>query len=497
MASRSERTLGALAFTATLAPGAAAQAEPAPVPPVPPVEEPPAVEEPRRTFMHGLAARGLHDVTNERWNVYGQLSLIGHGKAPFSAPYTNLNGSTKSLLPTAEGSWTGTFTAYLGARLWPGAEAYVVPEIISERPLSNLSGLGGAIQNAELQKGGLPAPTLYMSRVFLRQTFGFGGGRVVKESGPMQLGTTVDARRLVLSLGKFSTIDFLDKNSFAGDIRRQFLSLAHMTHASWDFATDARGYTWGLAVELYLGDWALRFAHTTVPVDPNMLEIDFRFWKYFGDQLELEHVHTIAGQRGAVWLLGYRNYQNMGRFDDAVAAFEADPSKNAAACTSFHYSSTNATAPDLCWVRKPNAKVGIGINLEQAIGDDIGLFFRGMYSDGQTEVYAYMPADRSISFGGIARGTHWRRPGDTLGVAGGVSWISGAHAAYLGKGGIDGFIGDGRINAAAETTFEVFYSLRVLQPLWVTVDFQHVEHPAYNADRGPVNLFGGRLHAEF
>jgi hypothetical protein len=30
----------------------------------------------------------------------------------------------------------------------------------------------------------------------------------------------------------------------------------------------------------------------------------------------------------------------------------------------------------------------------------------------------------------------------------------------------------------------------------LTLDVQHVRHPAYNADRGPVTVFGLRLHAE-
>jgi hypothetical protein len=255
-------------------------------------------------------------------------------------------------------------------------------------------------------------------------------------------------------------------------------------------------------VEVYLDDWALRFAHTTVPVNPNDLTIDFRFWKYFGDQAEIEHNHKIFGQRGAIRLLGYRNLQNMGRFDDAIAVHRADPAKNAATCTSFHYDpppgvAPNATAPDLCWVRRPNVKLGIGINLEQAITDDLGVFVRGMYSDGKTEVYAYMPADRSVSFGALAKGTWWHRPDDSFGVAGGASWISKDHADYLNQGGIDGFIGDGKLTQAAEGTFEVFYSLKLLPPLWLSADYQHVIHPAYNADRGPVDIAGGRLHAEF
>ncbi len=31
----------------------------------------------------------------------------------------------------------------------------------------------------------------------------------------------------------------------------------------------------------------------------------------------------------------------------------------------------------------------------------------------------------------------------------------------------------------------------------LTFDYQFVDDPAYNADRGPVHIFAGRLHAEF
>jgi hypothetical protein len=84
-----------------------------------------------------------------------------------------------------------------------------------------------------------------------------------------------------------------------------------------------------------------------------------------------------------------------------------------------------------------------------------------------------------------------------VGAAFGVSWISKEHAAYLAQGGVDGFIGDGKIYQAAESVLEVFYSFNVMKSLWLSADYQHISNPAYNADRGPVDIFGGRLHAEF
>jgi hypothetical protein len=514
------RHLSALLLAASLLSPLPAHAQPAEAPPPPravaaeapgPKRSPPldrdalAAPEPaedKLDFMRALARRGLHDLQNERWNAYGQITLIGQAKPAFGARYSNVDGTPYSLMRAAEGSFTGSATLFLGARLWPGAEVYVVPEVISERPLSGLHGLGGIIQNAELQKGGSAAPTVYLSRAYLRQTIDLGGARVARRSDALALGATLGARRLVFTVGNFSVLDFLEKNSYSGDLRRQFLNMAFLTHAAYDFAADARGYTWGAVAELYLDDFAVRAAHIVAPRDPNQLPLDFRFWKYFGDQVEVEHRHVVFGLPGVVRVLGYLNRENMGRFDEALAAQRADPAKNATTCTSFSYvpagaGAGNATAPDLCWARRPNYKLGVGVNVEQALSDDVGAFFRAMYSDGRTEVYSYTATDRSLSLGLLLKGTPWHRPGDSAGLAFGLGWISEAHVAYLNAGGIDGFIGDGRIRPAPESAFEIFYSLNLVPSLWLSADFQHLTNPAYNAERGPVEIIGGRLHSEF
>jgi hypothetical protein len=447
--------------------------------------------------MKLLTEHGLHDIEDESWNAYGQFTYISSWKPTFPAPYTNANGSINSLVRDAERSFTGTATLYFGVRLWRGGEAYVVPELIAERPLSQLRGLGGAIQNFELQKGGTETPQLYRSRAFIRQTFGLGGQRVGKESSPMQLGTVYDSRRLVVTLGNFSILDVLDKNAFDIDPRQGFFSLAFLTHPAYDFASDSRGYSWGGVAELYWDDWAARFGRITPPKDPNQLPVDFRLGRYYGDQMEVEHKHQVFGQAGIVRALAYRNRENMGRFGDAVAAFKAEPQKNATTCQGFNYGSGNASAPDLCWVREPNAKVGVGLFVEQFIARDIGVFFRGMVSDGQTEVYAYTSTDRSTTSGALAKGSLWSRPTDIAGVGVNLGWISPAHAQYLRLGGIDGFIGDGNLNPAMEGALDLFYSVNLRRSLWLSGDYQRVINPAFNADRGPVNIFSARIHAEF
>ncbi|WP_225893039.1 MULTISPECIES: carbohydrate porin [unclassified Methylomonas] len=457
----------------------------------------PAADDGNFSFMQLLADHDLHDMVDEHWNAYGQATYISSWKPAFPAQYTNLNGTPHSLLPNAERSFTGTVTAYFGLKAWQGGEIYLAPEMISELPLSDLKGLGGSIQNFELQKSGSVSATWYKSRFYLKQTFNLGGDNHAVSSGPLQLAGNADSRRLVITGGNLSILDIFDKNSYAADLRQQFLNMAFLTNAAYDFAADARGYSVGLAAEYYFDDWTFRLGRFATPQNPNDLPLDFRMFKYYGDQMEIEHRHSLFKQPGAVRLLAYRNRERMGRWDEAIAAYQANSAQNAANCTSFNYDSTNSSAPDLCWVRKANIKTGIGINLEQQLIDGVGVFLRGMVSDGKTEVYSYTSADRSLSFGSLIGGDSWGRHYDALGVAYACSWISAGHAEYLRLGGVDGFIGDGNLRYRPEQVVDIYYKLRLLPSAWMTLDYQHIANPAYNADRGPVDVYGVRAHFEF
>jgi high affinity Mn2+ porin len=467
------------------------------------VAEPSGREDEAFDFMNYLAHRGVHDLDEEPWNAYGQVTDIWSLKLASHETYHGAN----SLSSGQEVSFTETATLFAGMRLWPGAQYYLVPEIIAEKalagsdPPASLVGLGGVIQNFELQKQGLSTPVPYVARDYLRQTIDLGGDLTQTTSDPMQLGRKDRKRRIVLTLGNFSVLDFFDKNDTTGDLRKSFFNMAFLTYAAFDFAADARGYSWGGIAEIDWDDWAARVGRMAPPKLPNQLPLDFNVFRHYGDQAEIEHHHTIGGQDGAVRVLGYRNVEVMGRFADAIAVYKANPFEDAAnaaaSCANDPYSAGNGNAPDLCWVRRPNVKMGAGVSVEQAITDDIGAFFRGMYSDGQTEVYSFTSTDRSISVGSLMTGRRWKRGRDTLGLGYSAGWISSVHAQYLGLGGIDGFIGDGKIHQAPEQVLEAFYSLSMGSSSWFSFDYQQIWNPAYNADRGPVTIFGARIHAEF
>ena len=187
-------------------------------------------------------------------------------------------------------------------------------------------------------------PQIYKSRLFVKQTIGFGGKSIVTESGPLQLGTHYDSRKLVFAAGNFTILDFFDTNAFDVDPRQGFLGLGFMTYGAYDFASDARGYSYGGIAEFHWDDWAVRVGRITPPKQPNQLPVDFRLLKYYGDQAEVEHKHSIHGQEGMVRVLAFRNHENMGRFSDAIAALKPTFKER----NHLHHlrpGSNNATAP--------------------------------------------------------------------------------------------------------------------------------------------------------
>ena len=114
-----------------------------------------------------------------------------------------------------------------------------------------------------------------------------------------------------------------------------------------------------------------------------------------------------------------------------------------------------------------------------------------------TETHAFTEADGSLSTGILVNGTAWKRPEDSIGVAYMRSTLSADRKAFLAAGGTSFFIGDGALNYRPETILETFYSVAIRKGVWITADYQRIQNPAYNADRGPVNVIAFRFHTEF
>jgi high affinity Mn2+ porin len=404
---------------------------------------------------------------DEAWNAHGQATYVWQAKPAFDAAYTG----PASLAPWRETGYSFSATAAFGVRPWAGAELYLDPEVVQGKALSGLHGFGG-MTNGEQQKTSGTSPTFYRARLFLRQTWNLGGGMQAVASDMNQLAGSVASRRVVLTAGNLAVSDLFDANSQAHDARSQFLNWALVAHGAWDFAADARGYTWGAALEYYDGDWAVRAGRFMLPRESNGLPLDPRIFKHHGDQAELEHHHVWFGQPGTVRVLAFRDRARMGSFRDALAA---------------------GATPDVATVRRERSKTGFGLGLDQALTGSVAMFARASRNDGQSETYAFAEIERSLSVGATLQA----RGSDTLGVAFVRNGLSQAHRDYLAAGGIGAFIGDGRLDYRPEQIAETYYKIGLGRYAALSLDWQHIANPAYDGARGPVDVYGVRLHGQY
>lgn len=408
------------------------------------------------------------------FELHAQATYAQQFKPSFNALYSGPN----SLSASRETSYTFTGTLYLGARLGEATEFYFNPEFVQGRAFSGLHGVGG-FTNGEIQRGTGPELKGYRARLFLRHTWNLGGEPEAQESGQNQISARYSAERVVLTAGNISVLDVFDAMDYSRDARTQFMNWSSLTYGAWDFPADARGYTWGAAVEYITAGWQARAGRFLVPVESNGLRLDRDFMQRYGDVAELEVPYKLAGRPAIVRGLVFRNRVVAGAFDDAIALGAA-----------------TAAAPDLSLVRRLQTKAGFGLGTQVALSEYVGAYARAGWSDGRTETFMFTEIDRSLAAGTLLKGAGWGRPDDSAGIAAYVNGLSRPHRDYLAAGGAAFFLGDGRLNYATERIVETFYSLGVAKGVWLSLGYQYLANPGYNRDRGPANFVGFRVHAE-
>lgn len=412
---------------------------------------------------------------DQRFAIHAQSTFTAQGTPGFASPYAGANSLAPSQLKE-----TFDVTAYLGARLWRGAELWANPEIDQGFGLSGTMGVAG-FPSGEALKVGKANPYFKLPRAFLRQTIALGGEATPVEAAANQLAGSQTANRLVITLGKFGVVDVFDTNAYAHDPRGDFLNWSVVDTGTFDYAANAWGFTFGGAAEWYQGAWTLRaglFDLSRVPNQP-ALEIDFSQYQING---EVEHRHTLAGHPGAVRVGAFFTRGRLTRLADAIAFYDA-----------------NDTIPaDLTPLRRPTDKWGIQLNAEQEVSATLGLFLRAGYGDGKVEADDFTDIDRTAAIGGQLKGAGWGRADDRIGLAGVVNGISKLHQQFLADGGLGVLVGDGALpHPGSEWIIESYYDWQAIKGVNLTADYQFIANPGYNRDRGPAHVFALRLHGAF
>ncbi|MFZ2159017.1 MAG: carbohydrate porin [Bradyrhizobium sp.] len=414
----------------------------------------------------------LSDPESDRWEIHGQTTYLPQGYPRFRAPYTGTNSFTPA--PQAQATWSNGL--YLNARLWEGGEVYYNPELLQGFGLNNTVGAAG-FPSGEAQKSNFPYPHYNTSRLFLRQTFGFGGEQEELASGPGQLANKVDVSRLTLQAGKFAVMDVFDGNSYAKDTRKDFMNWSMWAPGAFDYSADKVGLTYGATAELNQKQWALRAGYFLMQSVSNANSFDTKVFERGTYAIELETRYSLFSQPGKLRTIAWFNSANSGSYRETLnnPAFDLD----------------------IAQTRRGRVKYGYVVSFEQALNDQVGLFGRWSWNDGRTEIMAFTDIDASLSLGASIKGAKWGRPDDVIGIGGAINALSRDHRDFVAAGGLGVLIGDGALNYRRERVLETYYAYALNKQLTLTADYQLITNPAYNADRGPVHIFSGRFHGEF
>jgi high affinity Mn2+ porin len=401
------------------------------------------------------AQDGAHDtsvpvaIDLERWNLYWQATSIGQYHGSFPALY----GGPLSLSDKPERDVSLTTTVFFGLRITDNTQLYFDPEIAGGKGFSNVDGLANASN----------------------------GERESVESDENQLGGSRPETRYTIVAGRFTLTDYFDNNDYTHDPRTQFLGWAVMYNGAWDYPADTRGYTWGWVHEFHTKRWSLRYASAAEPKVANGGRFDRRLFRDRGDVVEGEIRYHARSHPGVLRLLSYMNHTDSGSYGKALQLAAA-----------------THTTPDINNVLQVGTlKYGFGVNVQQEIVKNVGVFSRLGWNDGKTEDFAFTAIDRLATGGVSVSGKLWNRPEDTLASEFTASGLSAVHALYLERGGLDFLIGDGGLNYRPEYSWETYYNARILKGFFAALDAQHIANPAYNHDRGPLWAYSLRLHVEY
>ena len=423
----------------------------------------------------------------QNWNFHLQNTDIVQGNFGFRSKYSG----PYSLKSTGEAKETVTLDLFFGKRLGRGLEGHADLLMWQGNGLSKTLGIE-AFPNGDAYKLGTDVPNYTFARLFLRKTIGFGGPQEDVPDTQLTLAGKQDISRLTITAGRFAVIDVIDNNAYASDPHTQFQNWAMAGNLAWDYAADSVGYAPGIVFDYNQSDWALRYGWSLFSSVQNGFTGEDRILMYpsrgaFGPidkqwamYSEYERRYSIKKHPGKIRFLAFLNQAKMTSNRQATAILLAKgPGADISAAQAYRF------------------KYGFGLNWEQEVAKNVGVFSRLSWNDGLEQAWAYNDANISGSLGVSVNGDAWRRPGDTFGVGGVVSGASPSQKDYLNAGGIGILAGDGKLTYGPEQLIETYYDYQITRGVHIALSYQFVTNPAFNRDRGPVSIFGLRFHYGF
>jgi len=419
---------------------------------------------------------------NSLYWLSGQANIIFQGRLPFHSPYEGTNSFRSSA--EYKTSLVGTlYTALRRNRSDRFNTDFIFDiEIAGGRGLSEALGLAG-FTNLDVVRNPSLGSTPYIARYQIHQVFGLTNVTLPQEQNQFALAANVPVRRVEFRIGKMTLPDFFDVNSVGSDAHLQFMNWTIDNNGAWDYAADTRGYTVGGMVEYDDRSWSLRYGIFAMPTVANGIDMDWAFSRAHGQNGEFELRRGILPSRnGATRVLFFANRAHMGSYREAVNAFLDGTDSTPTITNHEHFGAL---------------KYGVGLNTEQELTQDLRVFGRFGWNEGQHESFAYTEVDQTVEAGFDYAGTSWHRPQDKVALAVVSNAIKRDHQNYLRLGGLGFLLGDGNLNYGRETIVESYYNWHAWHGLFYALDVQHISNPGYNRDRGPAWVGSIRAHVDF
>ncbi|MBS1802095.1 MAG: carbohydrate porin [Acidobacteria bacterium] len=420
--------------------------------------------------------------TDGRYWFSGQANVIFQGRLPFHSLYEGPNTFRNS----AEYKTSTLETLYTAIRR-NGSTRYNTDfifdlEAAGGRGLSEALGLAG-FTNLDVVRNPNLGSKPYIARYGIHQVIGLSDKTERQEASMFAPASEVPERRIEFRAGKLTLPDFFDLNSVGSDSHLQFMNWTVDNNGAWDYAADTRGYTVGGMAEYNDRAWSIRYGLFAMPTVANGIDMDWAFSRAHAQNGEVELRESWVPQRkGITRVLFYANRAHMGEYREAVRAYlDGDDPK-----------------PTITSHERYGAlKYGVGYNTEQELTENLRVFGRFGWNEGQHESFAYTEVDQTVETGADYSGARWHRPQDKAAIAVVSNAIKRDHQNYLKLGGTGFLLGDGRLSYAREGIAESYYTLHAWRGLFYSADVQHIDHPGYNRDRGPAWVGAVRAHVDF
>ena len=125
---------------------------------------------------------------------------------------------------------------------------------------------------------------------------------------------------------------------------------------------------------------------------------------------EFERRYSVNTHPGAIRFLAYLNRADMFSYSGAIPILKA-----------------NGVGADVSAASAYRSKYGFGLNWEQEIAKNVGVFSRLGWNDGQEEAWMFTDVDYTASLGLSLKGEAWHRPRRHL-------WSGGRDERHLARG---------------------------------------------------------------